>query len=591
MNRQQLAASARGDAPIDLAIENVKLVNVFTGEIYPAAIGVTGDTIVHVTSPCVTTLEAKAKIDGRGRYAIPGLIDTHVHVEVSMLTPAEFANAILLHGTTTVLTDPHEIANVLGERGVKYMVDATEGMDIRMMNMLSSCVPAAPGLETSGADFTPEAVEKMLGWDGIYGLGEVMSYLGVIQGEERMAGILEAGERSGKLIQGHAPRVSGRDLSAYMIAGPNSDHESRTKEEAIEKIRSGMIVELREGSFSLSIEECAPILKDMGYLPNVCFCSDDLLPHDLADRGHMNYIVRKAIEHGIDPVNAIRYATLNSAERLERRDLGAIAAGRLADIVLVDELAAMNVSDVFVGGKHVVREGELIRPQPAIAPPEDFLKTVKLPEITAEDLVLRVDDPNATEARVRLIEYDVAPGIPTDFLETALPVKDGQLVPEAYDGPKGPLCRVAVFHRHGLNENRNLGLLAGYGIVAGAVATTVAHDSHNLAVLGVDTDDMVIAANELRKSQGGFVAVKDGKVIAHLPFPLAGLMSLEPASELVPKLKSFVDVLLKEIMPGKNPIHRMIAVTLPVIPKAKITDIGLVEVETQQFKPFIMATR
>lgn len=590
MNRN-LVASARGDAPIEVAIENVKLVNVFSGEIYPAAIGITQDRIVHVTAPGVTELEADKRIDGKGLYAIPGLIDTHIHVEVSMLTPSQFAEAVLVHGTTTVLTDPHEIANVLGERGVRYMVDAAEGLDLRMMNMLSSCVPAAPGLETSGADFTPEAIEKMLAWDGIYGLGEVMNYHGVIHNDERMVGILEANERAGKLVQGHAPRVSGRDLSAYMVAGPNSDHESRTGEEALEKIRAGMIVELREGSFSLSIAECAPLIKDMGYLPNVCFCSDDLLPHDLADRGHMNYIVRKAIEEGIDPVNAIRYATLNSAERLERKDLGAIAAGRLADIVLVEQLETMKVVDVFTSGKLIVSEGKLVSPQRVVEPPADFLQTVKLPEITEEDLVLAIDDKNATEADVRVIEYDVAPGIPTDFLEVTLPVKDGKLIPEAYEGAKGPLCRVAVFHRHGLNQNRNLGLLAGYGIVDGAVATTVAHDSHNLAVLGVNTRDMVIAANALRESQGGFVAVKNGEVIAHLPFPLAGLMSTEPSDILVPKLKTFVDILLKEIMPGKNPIHRMIAVTLPVIPKAKITDVGLVEVESQQFMPFIMATR
>lgn len=588
---RHLVASARGDAPIDLSIENVMLVNVFSGEIYPAAIGITGDRIVHVTAPGVTVLEANKRIDGKGRYAIPGLIDTHVHIEVSMLTPSHFAEAALLHGTTTVLTDPHEIANVLGERGVQYMVDATEGLDIRMLNMLPSCVPAAPGLETSGADFTPEAVERMLAWDGIYGLGEVMSYHGVIHSDDRMTGILEANERAGKLVQGHAPAVSGRELSAYMIAGPNSDHESRTSEEAIEKIRAGIIVELREGSFSVSLSACAPILKDMGYLPNVCFCSDDLLPHDLVDRGHMNYIVRKAIAEGIDPVNAIRYATINSAQRLERKDLGAIAAGRLADIVLVERLETMEVTDVFTSGRPVVTEGKLVRPQPVVEPPEDFFRTVKLPEITEADLELRVDQPGATEANVRVIEYDVAPGVPTDFREVTLPVREGCLVPEAYQGEKGPLCRVAVFHRHGLNENRNLGLLAGYGILEGAVATTVAHDSHNLAVLGVNTRDMVIAANELRKSQGGFVAVKNGEVIGHMPFPLAGLMSTEPAEEVATQLKGFIELLLREIMPGKNPIHRMIAVTLPVIPKAKITDIGLVEVESQQFKPLIMATR
>ncbi|RKN62780.1 adenine deaminase [Paenibacillus ginsengarvi] len=588
----KLVASARGDLPIELAIENIRLVNVFSGEIYPAAIGITADRIVHVTAPGVTTLEANERINGQGRYAIPGLIDTHLHIEVSMMTPAQYAEAVLPHGTTTIVPDPHEIANVLGERGVRYMADAAVGLDLRMLNVLPSCVPAAPNVETSGADFTPEAVERMLAWDGIHGLAEVMNYHGVIHQDPRMIGILEANERTGgKIVQGHAPRVSGRDLSAYMIAGPNSDHESRTGDEALEKIRAGMIVEIREGSFSMNLADCAKEIKDMGYLPNVCFCSDDLLPSDIIEKGHMNYIVRKAIHEGIDPVHAIRYATLNAALRLERKDLGAIAAGRLADIVLVEQLETMNVTDVFVAGRQVVRSGKLVRKQPELAPPADFMKTVRLAEITEEDLVLRVEDAGASEAKVRVIEYDAAPGIPTDFLETTLPVENGLLCPERYTGKKGPLCRVAVFHRHGLNENRSLGLLAGYGIVEGAVATTVAHDSHNLAVLGVNTADMVIAANTLRESQGGFVAVKNGQVIAHLPLPLAGLMSLEKADVLVPKLKELVDILQKDIMPGKNPIHRMIAVTLPVIPRAKITDIGLVEVETQTLLPLIIETK
>jgi len=589
----KLVASAIGDLPIDLAIENVQLVNVFSGEIYPAAIGITEDKIVHVTAPGVTTLEALKRIDGKGMFAIPGLIDTHLHIEVSMMTPAQYAEAVLVHGTTTIVPDPHEIANVLGERGVRYMVEAAEGLDLRMLNVLPSCVPAAPSVETSGADFTPEAVEQMLAWDGIHGLAEVMNYHGVIHQDPRMVGILEANERAGagKIVQGHAPRVSGRELSAYMIAGPNSDHESRTGDEALEKIRAGMIVEIREGSFSMNLADCAKEIKDLGYLPNVCFCSDDLLPNDIIEKGHMNHIVRKAMQEGISPVNAIRYATLNAAQRLERKDLGAIAAGRLADIVLVEQLETMKVVDVFTSGRHIVEAGQLVRKQPELAPPADFLTTVRLEEITEEDLLLNVQDSAASQARVRVIEYDAAPGIPTDFLEVTLPVENGLLRPEAYEGEKGPLCRVAVFHRHGLNSNRSLGLLAGYGILEGAVATTVAHDSHNLAVLGVNTADMVIAANTLRESQGGFVAVKNGQVIAHLPLPLAGLMSTEKAETLVPKLKELVDILQKEIMPGKNPIHRMIAVTLPVIPRAKITDIGLVEVETQTLLPMIIETK
>lgn len=592
MLNRKLIAAARGDQPIDLAIDNIQLVNVFTGEIYPAAIGIVDGTIVHITAPGEITLEAKVHYDGQGRYAIPGLIDTHIHIESSMLIPENYAEVVLRHGTTTVVTDPHEIANVLGEEAVRYMVESAEGLDLRILNLLPSCVPAAPSVETSGADFTPDVVERMLEWDGIHGLAEVMNYHGVIHEDERMMGILAANEKKGKLVQGHAPHVSGRDLSAYLLAGANSDHESRTGKEAIEKLRAGMIVEIRESSYSFNMAECARMIVDKGYLPNVCFCSDDVGAHILLEDGHMDRVVRRAVEEGINPVNAIRYCTLNAAQRLKRDDLGALAPGRTADIVLVDSIEKLGVKDVFVAGRQVVREEKLIRGQKSLVPPAShFLQTVRLPEIREADFKLRVDDTNAAEARVRVIEYEAASGYPTDFIETTLPVRNGELVPEAYQGPKGPLCRVAVWHRHGKNHNRMLGLLAGYGVVAGAVATTVAHDSHNLVVLGINPQDMAIAANALRESQGGFVGVKDGKVVAHLPLPLAGLMSLENAETLGPKIKQVIKMLQAEIMPGKNPLHRMIAVTLPVIPKAKITDIGLVEVITQQLVPFIIETK
>ncbi|MEC0242089.1 adenine deaminase [Paenibacillus dokdonensis] len=587
----KLIAAARGDHPLDLAINNIQLVNVFTGEIYPAAIGIADGTIVHVTAPGETELDAVASIDGQGKFAVPGLIDTHLHIESSMLTPAHYAETVLPHGTTLIVTDPHEIGNILGEEGVRYMVDASKVLDLRVMTLAPSCVPSAPAVETAGAEFTPEVIERMLTWDGIDGVAEVMNYHGVIHEDPRMMGILEANKRAGKIPQGHAPTVVGRDLSAYLVAGPDSDHECRTMEEAIAKLRAGMIVDIRESSFSLNMAEVAKAIVGKGYLPNVTLCTDDVLASDLIERGHINHVVVRAIEEGIPAVDAIRYATLNAANRLNRKDIGAIAPGRLADIVLVDELESMNVSDVFIGGKTIVKEGKLTERQQHLEPPQEYLQTVHLPEIHEDDLHLHVEDPNASEARVRVIEYDFAPGLPTGFIETVLPVKDGQLVPESYDGHKGPLNRVAVWHRHGLNDNKALGLLAGFGIIAGAVATTVAHDSHHLTVLGVNTEDMVIAANELRKRHGGMIAVKDGEVIAFLPLPLAGIMSLEEGETFAPKIKEFIDIIQAEIMPGKNPIHRMIVVTLPVIPQAKITDLGLVDVDKQQLVPLIIETK
>ncbi|MBJ9993496.1 adenine deaminase [Paenibacillus sp. S28] len=590
MNRNLIAA-ARGDRPLDLALNNVQLVNVFTGEIYPAAIGIADGTIVHVTEPGVTELEAERVVDGKGQFAIPGLIDTHLHIESSMLTPAHYAEVVLPHGTTLIVTDPHEIGNVLGEGGVRYMVDASRELDLRVMTLAPSCVPSAPAVETAGADFTPEVIERMLAWEGIDGVAEVMNYHGVIHEDPRMMGILEANERAGKIPQGHAPTVVGRDLSAYLVAGPDSDHECRTTEEAIAKLRAGMIVDIRESSFSLNMAEVAKAIVGKGYLPNVTLCTDDVLASHLIERGHINHVVRRAIEEGIPAVDAVRYATLNAANRLNRKDVGALAPGRLADIVLVDALETMNVSDVWIGGKHIVEGGALIERQQHLEPPAEYLQTVHLSEIREDDLRLTVADPNASEARVRVIEYDFKPGVPTGFIEAVLPVKDGQLVPEAYDGHKGPLNRVAVWNRHGVNNNKALGLLAGFGVVEGAVATTVAHDSHHLAALGVSTADMVIAANELRKRGGGMIAVKDGEVVAFLPLPLAGLMSLEEGEVLAPKINQFVDAIQAEILPGKNPIHRMIMVTLPVIPQAKITDLGLVDVDKQELVPMIIETK
>lgn len=580
-------SAARGDISLDVAIENVKLVNVFTGEVYPAAIGIKQDRIAHVTVPGERRLNAVTRIDGNGAFAIPGWIDTHVHIESSMLTPAAYAEAVLPHGTTTVATDPHEIANVLGEEGVRYMVEASRDLDLRVLTFLPSCVPSAPAVETAGADFTPEEIGRMLAWEEIEGLAEVMNYPGVIHQDERMMGILAAQKLSGKTVQGHAPAVSGRDLSAYLMAGVDSDHESRTGEEALEKIRAGMFVEIRESSFSLNAGPIAAAIKGKGYLPNVCLCSDDVKANHLLERGHINHVARRLIEEGIEPIEAIRFGTLNAARRLNRPDLGAIAVGRSADIVLLNDLQSLQATDVWNAGKQVVREGRLVRSQPRVKAPAHFFETVRVGELHPQDFAIRVNDA-VESADIRVIEYDYAPGIPTDFMAVKLPVKNGEVAVEAYRGRKGPLNRIGVFHRHGRNQNRSVGVLAGYGIVAGAVATTVAHDSHHLAVLGTDPTDMAIAGNLLRRKNGGMIAVCNGEVIAELPLPLAGLMSERSARELSPVIDHFVERLQQTIMPGKNPIHRLIAVTLPVIPRAKISDRGLVDVERQRLVSLVI---
>ncbi|MDQ0300179.1 adenine deaminase [Salibacterium salarium] len=582
----QYTTAARGGVELDIAIENIQLVNVFTGEIYPAAIGMKGEKIAHVTQPGVTELAAAKRVDGKQQYAIPGLIDTHVHMESSMLTPEAYAKAVLPQGTTTVVTDPHEIGNVLGERGIRYMIEASRELDLRVLTFLPSCVPSAPAVETSGDDFTPEKVRELLKMDGIDGLAEVMNYYGVIHEDPRMTGILAESRQAGMLAQGHAPTVSDRELSAYLMAGVDSDHESRTGDEALEKVRAGMWLEIRESSFAHNAAPIAEKIRHLGYMPNICLCSDDVKANHLLTPGHMNHVARTLIKNGIDPITAIRFGTINAANRLRRSDIGAIAPGRDADVALVNDLENMTVTATWARGKLVGSEGICVRSQPRINPPEDFFNTVKVEKIVPEDFHIGIGD-GAEKASVRVIEYDYAPGIPTNFFETTLPVENGLLKIGAYEGRKAPLNVIGVFHRHGKNTNRTLGVLAGYGITDGAVATTVAHDSHHLAVLGVDPGDMAIAANHLRDRQGGMVAVKNGEVIAELALPVAGLMSQKSADELAPLIETFVERIQETIMPGLNPIHRLIAVTLPVIPKAKISDQGLVDVDEQRLVSLI----
>ncbi|SHE44364.1 Adenine deaminase [Seinonella peptonophila] len=585
--KNELMAAARGDIPLDFVIENVQLVNVFTGEIYPASIGIKDGWFVHVSEQEKMDFDADQRLDAQQMYAIPGLIDTHLHIESSMLTPAQYAQTVLPHGTTTIVTDPHEIANVLGVEGVRYMVEACKDLDLRVLTLAPSCIPSAPKVETSGADFTADVIRELLKWPEIDGVAEVMNYHGVIHEDQRMMGILKANEEVGKIAQGHAPRVSGNELSTYLIAGPDSDHECRTGDEALEKIRSGMTVEIRESSFSMNMAAIAEAIKELGYLPNVTLCSDDVLAVHLMERGHMDHVVRRAIEEGIEPIHAIRFATLNAANRLHRYDLGAIAPRRRADLVLLKDIQQVEVQDVFVEGKHVASRGMCLEQQSELAPPDHFLQTVRLNRFDESQFHMKVED-DVKEVSVRVIEYDAAPGIPTDFLETTLPVQDGEINFNAYQGKKAPLCQISVWHRHGLNQNHAEGLLAGFGIIAGAVATTVAHDSHHLAVLGVNPKDMAIAANHLREMNGGMIGVWNGEVIAKLALPLAGLMSLEPATRLGSQINQFIEKLNQTIMPGFNPIHRLIVATLPVIPRAKITDLGLVDVERQELVPFVI---
>jgi len=361
--RTSLVAAARGDEPMDLVVRGASLVNVFTAEIYPADIGIKGDRFAAVArydnGRPEFGMEGEREARAEGLYAMLGFFDAHVHIESTMVTPDMFARAVLRNGTTAAAMDPHEIGNILGAEGVRYMVEASRDLPVRILTTVPSCVPAVPGLETAGAEFGPEEIEELLEQPGVVGIAELMDYPGVIAQHPRMAGIVDAGLRRGVVNEGHAPGVGGRQLAAYLAAGVTSDHESRGWEEVLEKLRAGITVYIRESSFSRFAGEAARAWERVPHAANFAMCTDDIEPDDMLRNGHMNRVVRAAISGGVPPALAVRYATLNGALRYRVFDLGAVSPGYLADLVLVESLETMRVKDVYVEGRRSVADGEL----------------------------------------------------------------------------------------------------------------------------------------------------------------------------------------------------------------------------------------
>ncbi|MGL5693763.1 MAG: amidohydrolase family protein, partial [Peptostreptococcaceae bacterium] len=365
-DKNGLIEAAIGRKKCDLVIENCKIVNVFSGEIYDGDIGIYGGFIAHIRcNPDEDTIneeriDGKKYYDANGKYIIPGLIDAHIHIESTLMTPRNFAKVVIPHGTTTVVTDPHEIANVYGVEGVEYMHNSSEGLPMRQYVLAPSCVPAVLGLENSGASFDYTHIEKLFELDRVIGIGEVMDFLGVINNDTRMVDILEAAEKRGLFLQGHAPFLSGRDLSAYLCGGANSDHESRTAKEARDKIRNGMYVDARESSISKNVTDIVKGISDFRYTANLTLCTDDREADEILEHGHMNAVVRTAIKAGMNPIDAIRSATLNTARELGINNLGGIAPNFVADLVLVDSLENMNVNAVIYNGELVSENGQLL---------------------------------------------------------------------------------------------------------------------------------------------------------------------------------------------------------------------------------------
>ncbi len=575
MSRTRLVEAARGDRPLDLVIRGGELLNVYTGELYPADIGIFGDRIAVIDRERRMGLAGAAELDARGAIAIPGMIDTHVHIESTMVTPPNFARAVLPFGTTTVVIDPHEIANVSGRAGVEYMLRASAGLPLRVYLTAPSCVPAVPGRETAGASFDAADIAAMLELPRVIGVAELMDYPGIVQQELRMAEIAAAGLASGKALEGHAPLLGGRELAAYLAAGVDSDHESRSADEMVEKLRAGMWIYCRENTFRHTAADLARALRSIPHPWNVAVCTDDIDPADLLLHGHMDRGVRVLIAQGLDPALAIRFATLNGAARYGLRDLGAIAPGKLADIVLVDSLRDLRARIVLASGQVVARDGILTASFADPLPPP-LANTVHIQPLAPDTFHLRRPGANRPHT---LATIDIDANRTTRLGQATLHFKAEYCeLPLPED-----MLLLSVVPRHGQAHPPSLALLRGLGLRDGALATTVAHDSHNLIVAGRTPEDMASAAQAVADMGGGAALVAGGQLLAAVRLPVAGLMSTEPVEKVAAEVHAFNERGRALGLGGASPVLAISSLALPVAPFFRITDLGVVDTLTQEF--------
>ena len=580
--RKEAAAGARGEQPFDLAILNVQLVNVFTAEIYAADIGIVGERFAYVERAGANPLQARRVIDGSGLWAAPGFIDGHVHNKSSMCTPARYAEIILPLGTTTVCTDPHEIGNVLGMRGVRYMLDASQGLPLRYFVTVPSCVPAVPNVETAGATFTSREVADMLQWERVVAIAEAMDFIGLANQVGNITPIVQVGQEMGVPIEGHAPFVTGRFLQAYLAAaGPRaSDHESLSADNMLEKVRMGMMVYARVSSFMDITPELVQAIHRVPDTRMFGFCTDDIHPDQLVQLGHLNFGMRRLIEAGVDPVKVYQMATLNVAQHYGLWGLGGIAPGWLADLVILDDLKGVRVRHVITGGDLRVEDGSLISPIAEPVPPL-LENTMRLPAgLNVDSFTPKVEGTGAI--KVNAINLANLVDSQLDVIELA--AKDGRFTFPLPDG----VALAAVVGRHAQGRPPSLAFVTNFPIQAGAIASTVSHDSHNLVIIGKTPTDLYQAAETLQQGGGGLAAVKDGKLLASVPLPIAGLLSPLPVPEIARQVEAFEAVMPQLGLPPIFPIT-LLVLALPVIPTIRLTDIGMVDIFTQQFVPMLAA--
>jgi adenine deaminase len=576
--RDRAVAAARREAAFDVLLRGGRVVDVATCTVREADVGLVGPLIASV-HPAGSRDDALTVVELDGALVMPGLIDTHLHVESSMVTPRRYAEVVVPQGTTTICWDPHEVGNVVGLDGVRWAVDASRGLPLRVLVLAPSSVPSAPGLELAGASFDETEMCTMLGWPEIAGVAEVMDMRGVLQRAPRMRGIVDAGLRSGKLVCGHARDLAGPDLTAFAAAGIESDHEITSGADVLAKLQAGFTVELR-ASHDDVLPGVVEALNSLPVIPQtLTLCTDDILPDDLVRQGGLIPMLRSLVRYGLDPVQAIRAGTLNAAMRLGRRDLGLVAPGRRADLVVLSDLKEMAVRRVFASGTQVAADGRLsvpLRPDPVAAP----VDTMRIAPLSPEDFRLRVPDAAGASGTATLRVVD-RPRF-TRWAEREAPVAQGMVaLPD-------DLTIMAVAHRHGLAPSRPvLGVLGGWSHWTGALATTISHDSHNLTVFGRDPDDMAAAANALIGCGGGMAVAQNGKVLAVVPLPVCGLLSDEPAEEVARLFAAVRDAAMGIADWSVPPLvfRACVGASLACNPGPHVTDLGITDGGTGEVFP------
>jgi adenine deaminase len=562
MDLPKLLAVSRGDGPADLLLKNAQLINVRSAEIYDADVAIFGNRIAGIGKD----YNAREVLDLKGMYLAPGFIDGHIHIESSMMRVSEFTRAVVPRGTTAVVADPHEIANVLGLDGIRYILESAKDGPLSVFVMLSSCVPATH-METSGAHLTAADLQPYLSHKWVRGIAELMNYPGVVNGDPDMLAKIEIGQAM--RLDGHAPRLSGHGLNAYVAAGVGSDHESTTLAEAREKLRLGQYVMIREGTTAKNMAALLPLVNTANSR-RFMFVSDDRHPDYLREFGHMDHSIRMAVGMGLDPLTAIQLCTCNTAEWFDLRGIGSITPGYYADLVAFSDLKQIDVRLVYRGGRLVARDGALL---PGIAAGRN-VKIRSAMNVDWDKVDFKV---RAAGSRMRVMGVVPHQLVTTQTVEDVKRVGDYAVADVARD-----ILKLAVIERHQASGSMGLGFVKGFGLKGGALASSVGHDSHNIVVVGTNDNDMNVAARAVGNMRGGFVAVSDGEVMAQVPLPIAGLMSEQPLEIVAAQVADLIQVSHQLGVELDNPFMALSFLALPVIPSLKLTDQGLVDVE--QFK-------